>query len=255
MKASKRLGLQIRDRLGPGGRRWAEIGRVTWAMVAGGWSRVPRKCNICGYRGRFYPGGFPSGFQLRMDAGCPACGSLERHRLLKLWLDRNPGAIAGAILHFAPEPSIRRLVEAEGAPYVTADFDRHKDIDRVLDIECIDLPDGSFDTVLCLHVLEHVDDMKALPELFRVLRPRGALLAMVPMVDGWKQTYENAAITSDSDRLLHFGQADHVRYYGADFPDRLRAAGFDVDPFQAHEPDIGNFGLSRGETLFVCRKP
>lgn len=41
-------------------------------------------------------------------------------------------------------------------------------------------PDAAFGTICALDVLEHVDDRAALHELYRVLRPGGALLVAVP---------------------------------------------------------------------------
>ena len=55
--------------------------------------------------------------------------------------------------------------------------------------------------------------------------------------------------------LIHFGQENHVRYYGADVRDRIRAAGFGLKEFVASEPDVSRYGLLRGETIFVASKP
>ncbi len=130
---------------------------------------APRQCNFCGYQGPFYPFGTPP----RLDAGCPSCHSLERHRLLKIWADENMAKLQGrSILHFAPERIVRFFVEPLSAKYVTADLDPGK-ADRQVDIEAIAFAAASFDIVICSHVLEHVDDRKALSELHRILRPGG----------------------------------------------------------------------------------
>ncbi len=71
--------------------------------------------------------------------------------------------------------------------------------DRVLNIEAIASPDASYDCVVCSHVLEHVDDKKALSEIYRVLRPGGVALIMLPVIEGWAKTYENPAVTSPED--------------------------------------------------------
>ena len=47
------------------------------------------------------------------------------------------------------------------------------------------MPDASFDVVICAHVLEHVDDQRAIAELARIVKPGGSLLAMVPLIEGW----------------------------------------------------------------------
>lgn len=223
-------------------------------MLASGWRRFPRICNICGYKGAFYPAGFPYGLQLRLDAGCPSCGSLERHRLLKLWLDNNARALSGRVLHFAPEAPVTSIVNVRATDYITADIDVDRNTTTVMNIEQIDLPDESVDAVICSHVLEHVDDTRALPELYRVLTPEGILLVMVPIIDAWPTTYENLSISTDRDRLLHFGQIDHIRYYGRDIHDRITRAGFSLDTFTAQEPYVHQLGLIRGETLFIARK-
>ena len=125
----------------------------------------------------------------------------------------------------------------------------------IFQIEAIDLPDASFDRILCNHVVEHVDDAKAFAELFRILHPGGVALFTTPIVEGWAQTYENPAIDGERLRELHFGQNDHVRFYGRDLRERIKAAGFRLEEFTAVEPDVHRHGLMRGETVFMATKP
>lgn len=91
-------------------------------------------------------------------------------------------------------------------------------------------------------------------ELHRILKPRGKLIAMVPIIEAWEETYENPSITRESDRDLHFGQYDHVRYYGRDFATRLETAGFQVVAYSGTPLDCVSYGLQRGEKVFVATK-
>ena len=211
----------------------------------------PRTCPLCGYRGAFSVFGHPP----RYDARCGGCGSLERHRQFALWMDREDGFRADhRVLHFAPEGTLSARLKLTVQHYETADLSPRRPMTHYIDIEDTGLPDATYDRILCSHVLEHVDDAKALAEMFRMLKPGGKALLMTPIVEGWAKTYENPAITLASDRLLHFGQSDHVRVYGRDFRDRIRAAGFDLTEFTAVEPDVLTYGLVRGETLFIATK-
>lgn len=207
------------------------------------------ECPCCGYKGRFRPYGTLPGVH------CPCCRSLPRQRLLALAMGDGFVGFAGKrVLHFAPEPSVVRLVEQQSpSQYVRADLDASKAA-RVLNIEAIDLPDGSMDVAIASHILEHVDDRKALAEIHRVLAPGGILLAMVPIVEGWAETYEDPSKTSPRERTEHFAQYDHVRYYGADFRDRIRAAGFALDEYTAGGAESVRYRLSRGEKVFRAAK-
>lgn len=210
----------------------------------------PRHCPICGFEGKFRAFGSPP----RWDAICPSCYSLERQRLLFLAVERAfPIPAASEVLHFAAELSVQRFVKPKARIYKTADL-YGEGVDLKLNIEKIELENGSFDVVICNHVLEHVDDRKALSELYRILRPSGLLYLMVPMIEGWSRSYENPQITTESGRNLHFGQGDHVRYFGADLRDRIKAAGFGVEEFTAEGEDAVRYGLTRGEKVFVCSK-
>jgi predicted SAM-dependent methyltransferase len=100
-------------------------------------------------------------------------------------------------------------------------------------------------------VLEHVNDRLALAHLHRVLRPGGVLIAMVPIVEGWDRTYENATITTRKDRKQHFDGATHVRYYGRDFRDRIVDAGFGVREYTSTPEQAIRYRLQRGERIFV----
>jgi SAM-dependent methyltransferase len=210
--------------------------------------RISRVCNICNYEGYFAA----AGKGRRPDAKCPRCNSAERHRLFKLWLDRNRNLVENAdLLHFAPERSIGALIKPLARSYCSADIAPGR-ADIVLNLEALDVPDASFDGIVCSHVLEHVDDRKALAEIHRVLRPGGAAIIMVPVIEGWAETYEDPTITSPELRALHFGQADHVRIYGADIRVRIRAAGFELDEFTAGGTDVLRYGLLPGEKVFIA---
>lgn len=212
--------------------------------------RFPRKCNVCTYSGKFFAFGSPP----RFDAMCPSCGSLERQRLLKLWVDREVDTLQGGrMLHFAPEVALVDCFRSLSKSYVSADI-RPRRADLVVDIEDMELPSESFDLVVCVHVVEHVDDRRALDEMHRVLAPGGVALIMTPVVEGWETTFEDESIVSDREKTLRYGQADHRRFYGRDIRQRFADAGFHVDEFVATEPDVSTYGLHRGDTLFICRK-
>lgn len=208
-----------------------------------------RQCPICDFYGFFSAFGRPP----RLDALCPGCGSLERDRLFWLSARRDWLNVAEPILHFAPEPILRDRLKGIYREYVTADL--YADADLKLDIENMDVPTGTLRTVICNHVLEHVCDRRALAELHRVLADDGRLICSVPIVEGWERTYENDSVTEPGERALHFGQRDHLRFYGRDFRDRLRTAGFrQIREVTAEGKEVVDHSLRRGEKLFVCRK-
>jgi SAM-dependent methyltransferase len=213
--------------------------------------KFPRECPLCGYHGKFLGYGYP----YVCDIYCPRCGSLERHRLLCM-AERERQFFTGKdVLHFAPEVAVRRLI-LEGQPksYVTADLFA-SGVDRKENIEALTIAEKSFDVVVCLHVLEHVDDRAAVAELYRVLRPGGLLIAMFPICEGWDETFEDSSKSTREDRLLYFGQHDHARFFGRDARQRLAQPGFVVEEVTAVEPYVARYGLTRGEKVFVCHRP
>lgn len=211
-------------------------------------------CPICSHDGRFFLAGTGA-----PSLTCPSCRSRPRQRLLSLAACKmnlfDFSGRAGTVLHFAAEPSVERIVRrANPKSYLRADI-RPERGDIVLNIEDIALPDASYDMIICSHVLEHVDDRRALSEMFRILRPGGRLITMVPLIEGWDQTYENAAITSWHERKVHFGGGTHIRFYGRDFRERLGAAGFTVTEYCAAPEEVVRHGLIAGERVFVATKP
>jgi SAM-dependent methyltransferase len=146
------------------------------------------------------------------------------------------------------------LFKPIASSYTSMDIKENK-ADVVGNIEELQFADGSYSCIICSHVLEHVDDRKALSEMYRVLSPGGVAIILVPVVEAWEQTYENPGITTAAARQLHFGQPDHVRVYGADLRERIRGAGFSLTEFTAQEPDVSTYSLVRGDKVFVARRP
>lgn len=217
-------------------------------MTGLAWGRTPRLCPICGYEGMFSP------VKHKPEIWCPGCDSRPRHRLLKLWMDREMVLPDGAdVIHFAAEPWVRSVIEARGAHYQTADINDKFELQ--LDITAIELSDESVDMVIANHVLEHVDDRAAFAEMFRVLRPGGQAVITVPMIEGFDETYEDPSLTTPEARALHYGDADHLRWYGRDVRDRFARPGFAVSEFTALEPEAARHALHRGEKVFIGLKP
>lgn len=213
----------------------------------------PRRCPICAHEGRFFAEiHFPDIFVF--DAICPKCSSNSRNRLLKIAVDQL-GLMppSSSVLHFAPERPVRRFVEPAVAHYKTADLDP-RGVDLQINIEAIAQPDESWDVIICSHVLEHVDHHKALAELRRILKPNGKLLAFFPIVEPWSAHYENDKATSPRDRGLHFGKENHLRRFGGVVRDDFATAGFKLEEFAPIGPEVVEFGLIPGETLFIASR-
>ncbi|EBA12997.1 hypothetical protein RCCS2_03909 [Roseobacter sp. CCS2] len=127
--------------------------------------------------------------------------------------------------------------------------------DLVLNIEAMELLDRSFDTIICNHVLEHVDDKKALAEIFRVLSFGGRAVITVPIVPTWEHSFEKEGITRPSDRHLYFGQRDHVRFFGWDLIDRIKAAGFSLTTIPVTGDEAAKHSINRDHVIFLAEKP
>jgi SAM-dependent methyltransferase len=186
------------------------------------------ECPICEAElGSFAPWGGRAGVL------CPSCRSLERHRLMWLYMRRRTAILREPtrLLHVAPEPSIGERLRGRGnMDYVSADLNPARPGDMVADVTALPFDADSFDVVICNHVLEHVpDDAAAIGEMLRVLRPGGTALMLHPLDETRQSTYEDPSITSPRGREEMFGQRDHVRVYGADFYDRLSEGGFEVE--------------------------
>ena len=88
-------------------------------------------------------------------------------------------------------------------------------------------------------------------ELYRVLKPNGTLLIQTPFKEG--EIYEDYSITTEAERLKHFGQEDHVRIYSINgLKDRLQNVGFKIEILQFQEEDY--FGFSDNEQLIIAKK-
>lgn len=217
------------------------------------------QCPVCEKSFRKF---LPYGRKARENALCPNCLSLERHRLMWLFLKEKTDFFQGSkkILHIAPEICfIDRFETIHKDNYITADIE--SPLAKIkLDVHDMPFPDNSFDVTFCNHVMEHVkDDIKAMSEIYRVLKPGGFAIIQIPEFHPMpEKTYEDVSIIDPKEREQHFGQDDHVRLYGKDYPDRLRAAGFVVteDAYvnELSVEDQKRYALPKGEVINFCKK-
>jgi SAM-dependent methyltransferase len=215
-------------------------------------------CPCCG--GTF-PGFIAGAPTLRPNACCPRCGSLERHRMLWLYLQERTDFFTErlAVLHIAPEKIFQdAFQQLPNLDYVSADLCSPLAMIR-MDITDTPFDAATFDVIICSHVLEHVpDDRMAMSELHRVLKPEGWAILQVPIDSGRSTTFEDPSITDPAERKRLFGQDDHVRWYGRDYPDRLTAAGFyvSVEAFGRELPreKALRCGIVQNEDVYHCWK-
>jgi len=240
------------QQLQPGMKHWKNWFRFSQA------SGKQRFCPVCGKTSRRF---HPVGLLPRKDAKCPKCGSLERHRLLWLYLKNKTDFFNGKpkkVLHVAPERCLEpRFRKYLGDSYITADLLNPRAMVK-MDITDIRYPEESFDVIYCSHVLEHVpDDRLAMREFHRVLKENGKAILLVPITT--EETFEDSSIVDPQERLKVFGQKDHVRRYGPDYVDRLREAGFKVEVTKVDDLFEKNDTIRMGLTpasgeIYYCTK-
>ncbi|MBI9080472.1 MAG: methyltransferase domain-containing protein [Pseudodesulfovibrio sp.] len=162
------------------------------------------------------------------------------------------------MIHVAPEQSLstilRQLFEDR---YYTMDLFTDADIRGDL----CEMPFGtdSIDIFMANHVLEHIkDDLRAMREIYRILKPQGSALLQIPIDLSLAVTEEAPEKAPPQDLLKLFGQEDHVRQYGTDFKDRLEQSGFTVRTHICHDiitPDeIKTYGLHSDEIVWEAFK-
>ena len=194
----------------------------------------------------------------RTNALCPGTFSLERHRLLWLYLTKSSKIETKSlkVLHVAPELVFyRKFKNINSWDYVTTDLSSPL-ADVKADICNLPFEKESFDLILCNHVLEHIEnDIQAMTEIYRVLKYGGRAILQVPLDMKRNRSYENYKITSSKDRNKHFGQYDHLRIYGMDFFDRLSMVGFEMEKIdltsEMNKNEILKYGLIKGELIPV----
>lgn len=201
-------------------------------------------CNICDTGLRTFIS-LENGDQL-----CPKCGSIARNR--RLWQILQSGLLRPniTVLDFSPSRCLYRAMKSQkDLTYISTDISGDFLADRQYNITAIDAPENSFDLILCYHILEHIpEDRQAMQELYRVLRPAGTCLVQTPFQAG--AIYEDERITAPADRLIHFGQEDHVRIYSVEgIRKRLEEVGFSVSVKKFEPESTVKNGFATGETV------
>lgn len=182
----------------------------------------------------------------RKHVRCPRCGSVERHRAACFSLATR-GMLHGTMLHFGPIPAMEaaitavcpraRLTHLGVDFFATDERGRRYDVGQASSTSATLFADvrdlrghgtGSIDSIVILHVLEHVDRIaRAIGEIHRVLAPAGKALIEVPCS---KVSYRGRPLAMSIDcrneteegRTRRCGQRDHVwRFKCTEFEQRL----------------------------------
>ena len=235
------------------------------------WSKVFRPLTDLYFRGnkfydpinnksyrKFLPYGY---INQRSNALSPGTLSLERHRLLWLYLQNETNFFSSKIkiLHIAPEQAFFKFLKSlNNKNYIT--FDLNSPLADVKgDICKMPFDDNFFDLILCNHVLEHIDDdKKAMQELFRVLNKNGTAILQVPIDLEKKETFEDVNVKTKQERMEKFGQYDHVRIYGRDYFKKLEKIGFHVEQNKYasnfSKIEIKKYSIVENEIIPICKK-
>lgn len=224
-------------------------------------------CPICKSTFKYFGNG---GMDGRFNSRCHNCQSLERHRLVYLYLSEKFNFFKDKknikVLHFAPEHFFYKIFSNQNnIEYVPCDlFPDIYNYNGTVEIKKIDMTNipynkNTFDFIYHNQVLEHIpNDRLAMKELYRVMKKDGFGIFQVPIDYSREETYEDFSLTTPEERKIAFGQHDHVRWYGKDYKDRLEDVGFKVsmDDYVQNfsKINIKKYGLIPSELIYYCKK-
>lgn len=195
------------------------------------------------------------------EYSCSNCGASDRDRLYNLFMDKYfIKSKEYNVVEFAPSNAIsNKLKSFPNITYRSADLYMNN-VDDKVDIENMNLyPDNEFDFFVCSHILEHVThDKLAVSELFRILKPGGCGILMVPIDLGLDKNYENKLINTPEERWKYFGQDDHVRLYSKfGFLELIDSVGFNIQQLDINYFGVEKFkkvGISKSSVLYIVSK-
>lgn len=240
-------------------RKRISIIQFSYKIRASWYSGEDYSCNCCGRSFRLF---LPKGNILRLNAQCPYCGSLERTRLLLMYLKNETDYLSQRlkVLHIAPEKCLFDLFRKLDWEYIDGDINPNLATYQ-LDLTSVSYPDRYFDLVICSHVLGHIpDEPRAVRELYRILKPDGAALVLTLLDRKRTKTLEDSSLTTEAERLQAYGERDLCRLHGADFKERLAAGGLHVSEID-YRTALGlevnqRYSLGNGERelIFLCKR-
>lgn len=208
------------------------------------------KCEMCGWNGIKFPKG-----------RCPCCKSLPRTRLIHFSISHFDIPTTNVnILHVAPNKSEYNFINNYFSfnRYDRLDIRKYDHINIVRDIKDTNLDTSTYDLILLWHVLEHIpDDIKAIKEMRRILKPGGHVLISVPIYpNNNAETYEDPSIERKDFLEIH-GHDDHCRSCGFDYYKRFEHLGFFTKTLvvnQFEEGLIKKYGLSKRHRAWLFKK-
>jgi SAM-dependent methyltransferase len=196
---------------------------------------------------------------------CPFCSAHDRERHIFMFFDKLnlwEKMKDANIIHFAPDGYLYKKIETcLPLKYVKADlFPWDNSIEKI-DATEIPYPDSTFDFLIFNHILEHIPDyLKALKEIYRVLKPNGIAILQTPYSKLFRANFEDEGINTEKLRLFFYGQIDHVRIFSErQFIKDLKETGFILEIIK-HEDFFSDqdslyFGVNKQEDLIKVRKP
>ncbi len=206
----------------------------------------------------------PFGNWKRKNSWCLKCQSLERDRLLWMYYENKTNLYKEPLklLHIAPETIFfHHFKKQKNIEYYPVDIfpDLYPKGTKYFDLLHPDLAPNTFDVIICNHVFQYIEaDAAAMKNLYDLLKPGGWAILQVPLDKTKAVTYEDSSITDPLERQKAFGLKEHVRFYGLDYGDRLKAAGFKVkvDDYTAEFSDEDNYkyGFWKGDAVYYCTK-
>lgn len=215
-----------------------------------------RECPVCRWQGRRFRT-YVAPEDIVPNCICPRCGSFDRQRHLAFGMREElagKSPVPRTLLGLSLSPAMNYLIAHEGlGRCFRSDYDRadrRHEPDVIADLRCAGFGAGSFDWIVCSHVLDYIPEFDAaVDELVRVLHPGGQAWIQVAYQKGLARSERLTRDPRDFDA--------HAWRFGDDFTSLLRRPAWDVTAVSATtlDPQVRRrHGIHPIERYWVGRK-
>ena len=213
-------------------------------------------CPFCQHTSVFLPCGVDNP---RPHGSCPFCSSLERDRVAYyIYQVTFLSQIRPLkVLHLAPEKcTYNLLLKQHNLEYTCMDlcpenFPWAENIEKQ-DALHTTYPAHCYDVIIANHLIEHIPEKEFFSEMKRIMKPDAVLIISTPVYWDQAKTLDDPKFAqSTEDRKHYFGQADHIRKYGADIVSRFQPYFASVQILT--EKNMRPFGDVINSNFFILR--